>query len=209
MNLNDRFRGYLPVVVDLETGGFDNQLNPLLEVACTLLKWVDDEIGIQSHHAWPVEPFANSIVDPASLRVTGIDLEDPNRGALDEKLVLQEFFNQIRRAMKENGCHRAIMVAHNAAFDLGFLNSACARIGMKRNPFHPFTTLDTAALAAVFYGHTVLSEACSRAGISFDNSRAHNAAYDSDRTAHLFCQMVNAWPLTPLNNGVTATDGAN
>ncbi len=195
MNLNERFRGYLPVVVDLETGGFDNAVNPLLELACTFLHWEEDTLSIASQTVWHVEPFAGAVVEPASLRITGIDLDDPNRPAQEERTALTEFFKQVRSAMKASACHRAIMVAHNASFDQGFLNAACRRNNLKRNPFHPFTTLDTASLAAVAYGHTVLSEACQRAGISFDPSKAHEAAYDVERTATLFCDMVNRWPL--------------
>ena len=146
----------------------------------------------------PSAPFTDATIDPASLRVTGIDLENPDRAALDEKVVLGEFFKLVRTAMKTAGCHRAIMVAHNAAFDQGFLNAACNRASIKRNPFHPFSTLDTASLAAVAYGHTVLSEACRRAGLGFDNLKAHNAAYDAERTAQLFCQMVNDWRYAPV-----------
>ncbi len=197
MELSDRFRGYLPVVVDLETGGFDSATNPLLELACTMLGWRDDTLHVHEHHAWSVAPFADAVIDPASLRVTGIDLEDPDRQALDEKEVLKDFFKRVRNAMKSAGCHRAIMVAHNAAFDHGFLHAACTRAGIKRNPFHPFSTLDTAALAAVAYGHTVLGEACRRAGLEFDNAKAHDAAYDAERTARLFCQMVNSWDYAP------------
>lgn len=204
MNLNERFRGYLPVVVDLETGGFDNAVNPLLELACTFLHWESDALHISSHSRWHVVPFEGCEVNPASLRITGIDLEDPHRGAQDEQTVIREFFKLVRAAMKTHGCHRAIMVAHNASFDQGFLHAACQRISLKRNPFHPFTSLDTASLAAVAYGHTVLSEACQRAGISFDQSLAHNAAYDAERTAQLFCHMVNRWPFDPLS-----ADGEN
>ena len=193
MNFSDRFRGYLPVVVDLETGGFDTIKNPILELACTFLQWQDETISIARHESWNVRPFADSYIDPASLKVTGIDLDDPARLAADEKVVLGEFFKLVRGEMKSSGCHRAIMVAHNAAFDQGFVNAACLRTGIKRNPFHPFSTLDTASLAAVAYGHNVLSEACRRAGLSFDNEKAHNAAYDAERTARLFCQMVNDW----------------
>ena len=95
--------------------------------------------------------------------------------------------------MKLQGCHRAILVAHNASFDQGFLNTACDRQKIKRNPFHPFTTLDTATLGALAYGHTVLREACRRANIDFSEARAHGAAYDADRTAELFCHIVNTW----------------
>ncbi len=193
MELNQRFRGYLPVVVDFETGGFDAVNNPLLEVACVMLDWEEDQLVIDQHHAWSVDPFKGSNIDPASLKVTGIDVDDPMRGAQDEKLVLGDFFKLIRTAMKRHRCQRAILVAHNASFDQGFLNAACARAELKRNPFHPFTTLDTATLAALAYGHTVLSEACRRANLEFDASKAHNAAYDADRTAELFCNIVNTW----------------
>jgi ribonuclease T len=197
MKLSERFRGYLPVVVDIETGGFNSSTNPLLELACGLLGWQDDAISVAELVSWDIAPFPDAIIDPASLRVTGIDVDDPQRQAQDEKLVLGEFFKLVRKAMKDNGCHRAIMVAHNASFDHGFLNAACERTGIKRSPFHPFSTLDTASLAAVAYGHTVLSEACRRAGLTFDTSQAHSAAYDTERTAQLFCQMVNGWDYAP------------
>ena len=199
MKFSDRFRGYLPVVVDLETGGFDSNVNPILELACTFLRWQDDEIGICEHHCWNVTPFPNSEIDPASLRVTGIDLDDPDRQDFDEKVVLGEFFKLVRSKMKADGCHRAIMVAHNASFDQGFINRSCVRTGIKRSPFHPFSSLDTASLAAVAYGHTVLSESCRRAGLAFDASKAHSAAYDAERTAQLFCHMVNGWGQTPVS----------
>lgn len=198
MKLSDRFRGYLPVVVDLETGGFDHSINPLLELACTMLQWHDGILSPSAHHTWCITPFAEGFVDPASLKVTGIDLTDPTRNSVDEKVALADFFKTVRSAMKIEGCHRAIMVAHNASFDQGFLHAACSRVGIKRNPFHPFSTLDTASIAAVAYGHTVLSLACRRAGLSFDPLKAHNAAYDAERTAALFCKAVNAWDYNPI-----------
>jgi ribonuclease T len=133
------------------------------------------------------------MLEPAALKVTGIDPADPKRQALSEAEALKQMFAGVRRALKREGCHRAIMVAHNAAFDQQFLHRAIARTQAKRSPFHPFTFIDTASLAAVAYGHTVLSEACSRADIAFDASRAHSALYDAQRTAELFCAVVNAW----------------
>ncbi len=195
MNFNERFRGYLPVVVDLETGGFDVARNPLLEVACGLLKWEDDRLDVEAVHGWHVAPYPGSYIDPASLKVTGIDPDDPQRGALPEREALMDFFRLVRAAMKSHGCQRAILVAHNAAFDQSFLQAACARQNINRNPFHPFSTMDTASLAAVAFGHTVLREACRRAGIAFDSNRAHSATYDVQATAALFCKMVNGWPV--------------
>ena len=193
MEFKERFRGYLPVVVDLETGGFDATSNPLLELACTFLDWNQNTLTLGESHCWQVQPFPGAVTDPASLKVTGIDPDDPGRGAEDEKVVLAAFFQVVRTAMKSAGCHRAIMVAHNAAFDQGFLREARTRSGIKRDPFHPFSAFDTVPLAALAYGHTVLSESCARAGIEFDNSKAHSAAYDAQRTAELFCLIVNKW----------------
>ncbi len=194
MEIAERFRGYLPVVVDLETGGFNSTTNPLLELACAFVTLREDKVITRSHHAWTIAPFDGSEVDPASLKVTGIDLNDPNRRGLDEVEAVTDFFKLVRQQMKQHSCSRAIMVAHNAAFDHGFLSAVCERCNINRSPFHPFSTIDTASLAAVAYGHTVLSEACKRAGIEFNAEQAHSAAYDTACTAALFCQIVNDWP---------------
>ena len=148
-------------------------------------------LGEEWHQA--VEPYPGSSIEEAALKVTGIDPEDPDRGALPERIALKELFAGIRRAMKRERCQRAILVAHNAAFDQQFLNIAIERQQIKRSPFHPFSFIDTASLAAVAYGHTVLSEACARAHIAFEPSKAHNALYDAQRTAELFCSVVNRW----------------
>jgi ribonuclease T len=171
MEISDRFRGYLPVVVDLETGGFSKDDNPILEVACSFVTMRDDQLCLKDSASWSLEPYEGSTIEPASLKVTGIDLDDPNRNAIDERDALVEFFKTVRDEMKFAGCHRAIMVAHNASFDQGFLNTACDRLKIKRNPFHPFTALDTATLGALAFGHTVLSEACRRAGLDFSEAR--------------------------------------
>ena len=197
MEFKDRFRGYLPVVIDLETGGFNVDEHPLLELACTFLNWDDANrmLEVGQTHAWDVVPYPGSVVDPASLKVTGIDLSSERREAIEEKVVLNEFFKLVRTQMKQNGCHRSVMVAHNASFDASFLNRSVMRAGIKRNPFHPFTTIDTAALGAVAFGHTVLSEVCRRANVEFQHVEAHSAKYDAERTAQVFCRIVNNWPL--------------
>jgi ribonuclease T len=206
LELKDRFRGYLPVALDLETGGFEAVHNPLLEVACSFFGFEDQLLSVKTTHAWSVVPFEGSTVDPASLKFTGIDLQDRHPPAVDERAALSAFFKLVRAEMKVRGCHRAVMVAHNAAFDAGFLNAACVRQNVKRNPFHPFTTIDTAALGAVAYGHTVLRVICRRAGIDFENDQAHRAAYDVERTAQVFCRMVNGWPLNTASWSVEDSD---
>ena len=191
--IKERFRGFLPIVVDLETGGFNADEHAVLEIAAVTLKLDDDTLSIAEQFRWDVEPAPGTRVEEASLAVTGIDLGDPERSAINEDTAVRELFRMTRSALKQHDCQRAILTAHNAHFDLGFILTAAERNGIKRNPFHPFTVIDTASLAAVAFGHTVLSEACARAGIEFDGDRAHNAGYDALIAARLFCEVVNRW----------------
>jgi ribonuclease T len=193
VTMSERFRGFLPVVVDLETGGFDPDTNPILEMAAVQVRFENGRLELGSRWRRSVHPYPGGVLNPAALKITGIDPLDPGREAVAEAEALRELFREVRQALKREGCHRAVLVAHNAAFDQQFLNRALTRTQVKRNPFHPFTFIDTASLAAVTYGHTVLSEACARADISFDRDQAHSALYDAERTAELFCAVVNAW----------------
>ena len=192
--LADRFRGFLPVVIDVETGGFNAKTDALLEVAAALLTMDGRGIlQISDIISYQIEPFPNANIEAAALEFTGIDLDSGCRDAEPESSALTDLFQHIRQAVKANDCTRAVMVAHNAHFDLGFINAATDRCRIKRNPFHPFSCMDTATLAGLAYGHTVLAKACLLAGIEFNNRKAHSAAYDAQKTAELFCQIVNRW----------------
>lgn len=188
----DRFRGFLPIVVDVETGGFDAERDALLEIAAVVIG-MDPEGNLYPHPAVSthVEAFPGANIEPRSLEITGIDPDNPLRGAVDERSALDHIFQAVRAGIRENDCQRAILVGHNAAFDLGFLNAAVRRVGHKRNPFHPFSCFDTVTLAGLAYGQTVLSKAVQAAGYSFDAREAHSAVYDAERTALLFCRIVN------------------
>lgn len=204
-SMGKRFRGFLPVVVDVETGGFDPLRDALLEVAAVTTRMT------ASGHLEPAEtlschilPFKGANLDPKALEFNGIDPDHPFRDALPEREALRGLFNPIRKAVKSSACNRAILVGHNAAFDLGFINAAVSRCEIKRNPFHPFSTFDTVTLAGVAYGHTVLARAAELAGIPWDNKEAHSALYDAEKTAELFCLIVNGWqdrsPLQPWSS---------
>ena len=202
----DRFRGFLPVVVDVETGGFDCQRHALLEIAAVPIEL--DEAGfyvpgetVTTH----VEPFPGAEIDPRSLEITGIRLDSALRAAREERAALDHVFAPVRAAAKRHGCQRAILVGHNASFDLGFLNAAVARTAHKRNPFHPFSTFDTVTLAGMAYGQTVLSRAVQAAGLAWDGDQAHSAVYDTERTAALFCTILNRWRQYSLGDRLAAT----
>ncbi len=189
-----RFRGFLPVVVDVETGGFNSVTDALLEIAAVTLRMDDNGLltpdeTVSTH----VIPFEGANLEPKSLEVNGIDPWHPLRAARNEHDALSFVFQPVRKAVKEHGCTRAILVGHNAAFDLNFLNAAVERAGIRRNPFHPFSFFDTVTLSALAYGQTVLARAAHEAGLEWDPAEAHSAVYDTELTAQLFCTVINRW----------------
>lgn len=189
-----RFRGFLPVVVDVETAGFKAETDALLEIAAVIVEMDADgrvRPGATAHAH--VQPFPGANLDPRALAFNGIDPDHPFRQALPERDALKQVFAPVRQAVKEQGCTRAILVGHNAFFDLGFLNAAVERTKCKRNPFHPFSTFDTVSLAGLAYGQTVLARAAEAAGLPWDEGEAHSALYDAQQTAELFCAIVNRW----------------
>jgi ribonuclease T len=213
MPIARRFRGFLPVVIDVETAGFNAKRDALLEIAAVTLEI--DATGTMCRRetiACHVEPFPGANLDQESLEFTGIDPYHPFRMAKPEREALEHIFKPVRRAIKDSGCNRAILVGHNAAFDLSFLNAAVARTSIKRNPFHPFSTFDTVSFAALAYGQTVLARAVKAAGFDWDSEKAHSAVYDTERTADLFCAVINRWhecnPHQPENiTAIKATEG--
>lgn len=191
-----RFRGFLPVVVDVETAGFNPKNDALLEIAAVILQI--DEAGLwhrQGTYACHVVPFSGANLDKEALAFNGIDPYHPFRLAIPELEALQQIFNPVRQEIKKQHCSRAILVGHNSSFDLSFINAAVERNGIKQCPFHPFSTFDTVSLAALAYGQTVLARAVQAAGFEWDSNQAHSAIYDAEKTADLFCDIVNQWHL--------------
>lgn len=187
-----RFRGFLPVVVDVETGGFNAKTDALLEVAAVILGVDESGQLVRRETVFAhVEPFAGANIEAAALEVNGIRIDNPLRLAKPEREALDHVFRPIRRAVSENGCTRAVLVGHNAHFDLGFINAAVERNAYKRCPFHPFSVFDTATLAGAAIGQTVLARALQATGLEYDAASAHSAIYDAERTADLYCLLVN------------------
>jgi len=196
--MSGRFRGYLPVVVDVETGGFNEATDALLEIAAVLID-IDEQgqFYCRDTVSCHVTPFPGANLDPKSMEVNGIDVDHPFRLAVDEKQALPKIFKPVREAIKRHACNKAILVGHNAHFDLKFINTATARAGIKRNPFHPFSTFDTVTLAGLAYGQTVLARSVKSAGMEWDTNEAHSAVYDAEMTAMLFCKIVNEFGFSP------------
>lgn len=201
--LNERFRGYLPVVMDLEFSGLDERKHALLEIGVVLLDINDKgELCQVNSFQTHVVPFEGSLMDPKSLEINGIDPFHPLRAAREEADALAYIFKPIKEAVSAAGCTRAIMVGHNASLDLRFLNAAANRCKNKKNPFHPFSCFDTVSLCGLAYGQTVLARASVAAGLEWDTNEEHSALYDARMTAELFCRVVNRWER--LHDGLNA-----
>ncbi|MET1257247.1 ribonuclease T [Aliikangiella maris] len=192
--MSRRFRGFFPVVIDIETAGFNASTDALLEIAAVTLQF-DGQGNLKpaSRLHFHVHPFEGANIEQASLDFNGIDPTNPLRGAVSEKEALSQIFSQVRTEQKAAECQRSVLVGHNPGFDMGFLVAATNRVASKRNPFHPFTTFDTATLSGLALGQTVLAKACEAAKIDFDSQQAHSALYDTEKTAELFCFIVNRW----------------
>ena len=205
--LRDRFRHYFPVIIDVETAGFNAQTDALLEIAAVTVRM--DEAGMlhpdQEIH-YHIHPFEGANIEPAAIEFNGIKVDCALRGAIDETEAMKGLSKAISKLQKSANCQRSVVVAHNASFDMSFVNAALARTNVKRSPFHPFVSFDTTSLAALTLGQTVLVKACEAANIAFDQKQAHGALYDAQRTAELFCFMMNryqslgGWPLEPLES---------
>ena len=194
--MSTRFRGYYPIVVDVETGGLEPDKNAVLQIAAFSLSL--DEQGkafIDDQYLVDVAPDESTTIVAEALKINKIDLDKHALTAIAEHKAIRGLFQFARRAIKKHHCHRGILVGHNANFDLAFISAAAARHGIKRNPFHPFSVMDTVALAGLAYGQTVLKVAAQKAGLEFDDKKAHSAEYDARITAELFCKIHNGFKL--------------
>ncbi|QJC36009.1 ribonuclease T [Enterobacteriaceae endosymbiont of Donacia cincticornis] len=194
--LSSRFRGFYPVVIDIETSGFNFKYNAILEISLITLKmnngWLQKNKTLHFH----VLPFKGSRISPDALAFNGINIHTSLRGAITEIEVLKIIFKKITKDLKKNKCKKAVVVAHNASFDHSFLMESIKRNKMEiNNPFHSFVIFDTTSMCSLILGQTVLAKSCHKIGISFDSNRAHSALYDANRTAELFCKLVNNWKI--------------
>ncbi len=191
--LKNRFRKYLPVVVDIETGGFDPEKNAILEIAITLIEEENDKFYPGETFRYHINPFEGSIVEKESLDFTKIKLDHPLRNAVDELEALNDLFKIINRTKNKYECSRAILVGHNAHFDKSFLDASVIRNNIKKTPFHKFSVIDTVSLGVLATGQTVLARICEHLSVNYDNDKAHSAAYDTGVTAEVFCKIINSF----------------
>jgi ribonuclease T len=128
MPISDRFRGFLPVVLDVETSGFNPNNNAILEIAICIIRMDDfGRLFIGESIDANIEPFEGAVIDPRSLEFTGIDLDDPEREPMVEKEALRRVFatlgglafgqTVLSRAVQAAGLEWNEAEAHSAVYD--------------------------------------------------------------------------------------------
>jgi DNA polymerase-3 subunit epsilon len=119
-------------------------------------------------------------VHPEALRVHGIT---------DEFLTDKPVFSAIANDFLEFA-HDAMLVAHNASFDMGFLNSELRRLGF--NVIGDERVVDTLALARSRHpmGPNSLDALCNRYGIDNSRRNKHGALLDSELLAEVYMEMT-------------------
>lgn len=163
------------IIFDTETTGLDNQNDRVIEIGGVEL--VNKFPSGRSFHV-----FVNAQgrkVHPEALAVHGIT---------DEFLQDKPTFSQIVADMADlfDG---AMLVAHNASFDIGFINAEYARIGLP--PVDPARVIDTLALARRRHpmGPNSLDALCKRYGIDNAHRTKHGALLDAELLAEVYIEM--------------------
>ena len=164
------------IVFDTETTGLDSNEDRVIELGCVEL---DNRFptGRTLHH------FINAqgrSVHPEAQAVHGIsdaDLADkPVFGA-----ILEEFLEFIDGAK---------LVAHNANFDIGFINAEFDRLGVP--PVDPGLVVDTLAIARRKHpmGPNSLDALCRRYGIDNSHRTKHGALLDAELLAEVYIELI-------------------
>lgn len=163
------------IVFDTETTGLDNQLDRVIEIG-----------GVELDNKFPTgrtfHVYINAQgrpVHPDALAVHGIT---------DEFLKDKPAFPEIIEPMAAlfDG---AKLVAHNASFDIGFLDAENARLGLP--PIDPSRVVDTLALARRRHpmGPNSLDALCKRYGIDNSHRTKHGALLDAELLAEVYIEM--------------------
>jgi ribonuclease T len=106
MELKDRIRGYLPVVIDVETSGFNDKTDALLEICAILLSM--DENGSffpKTTLHYHVKPFDGANIESSAIKFNGIDIDNPFRLAVTEKRHFQKYLSILRLLSKKRAAH--------------------------------------------------------------------------------------------------------
>lgn len=160
------------VVFDVETTGLSNQYDKIIELA-----------AVKVHNGEIIDKFERFSNPHERLSETIINLthitDDMLTGAPEIEEVLKEFKEWVGDA---------IYVAHNASFDMGFIDTGYERLGFGPSTNGVIDTLELSRTINTEYGKHGLNFLAKKYGVEL--TQHHRAIYDTEATAYIFIKMV-------------------
>ena len=164
------------ILTDMETTGEHYEDgHRIIEIACVEIS--EGQITGKTYHQY-INPERE--LDPVAIEAHGIQPE-----FLDDKPVFGEISNELLEFIGD-----AVLVAHNASFDIGFLNSELKKIG--RVPIDENrTVIDTLVIANELFPEQPnnLDALCDRLNIDYDNRNSDGALLDAELMAEIYLEI--------------------
>ncbi|MDS3924135.1 PolC-type DNA polymerase III [Staphylococcus hominis] len=160
------------VVFDVETTGLSNQYDQIIELAAVKVK--DGEI---------IDKFERFSNPHEKLSETIINLTHITDDMLVDAPEIEEVLTEFKEWVGD-----AIFVAHNASFDMGFIDTGYERLGFGPSTNGVIDTLELSRTINTEYGKHGLNFLAKKYGVEL--TQHHRAIYDTEATAYIFIKMV-------------------
>lgn len=163
------------IIFDTETTGLSNKDDRIIEFG-----------GVELENKFPTGKFLHIYINPQGKKVHPDALEV--HGITDEFLLDKPSFKDIADEMLEF-VKGAKLVAHNANFDMGFLNAELGRLN--KQPIGNEHVIDTLAIARRKHpmGPNSLDALCRRYGIDNSKREKHGALLDAELLAEVYIEL--------------------
>jgi DNA polymerase-3 subunit epsilon len=164
------------IIFDTETTGLDSREDRIIELG-----------GVEMVNRFPTGRTFHFFINPQGRQIHA-DAQAVH-GISADQLADKPIFGAIVDEFVEL-IDGAKLVAHNANFDIGFINAEFARIG--RPPVAPELVIDTLALAKRKHpmGPNSLDALCRRYGIDNSHRTKHGALLDSELLAEVYIELI-------------------
>lgn len=160
------------VVFDVETTGLSAVYDTIIELAAVKVRGGELKETFE-RFANPHHPLSSTTTE-----LTGIT-DDMVKDAPEVAEVMRDFVEFIGDA---------VLVAHNASFDMGFFYEACKKANIKVNPYPVIDTLELARFLYPELRNHRLNTLAKKFDIEL--TQHHRAIYDTEATAHLLNQLL-------------------
>ena len=176
------------IVFDLETTGlYPNSGDSIIEIGAVKIS----DGNVIDRYDELINP--GTLLSDEIIKITGIN-NDMLKGKRNEKDAVSDFLKWVGNTP---------MVAHNAKFDISFLDSACEKYNLSSITNVVIDTLGLSRYLESSERYHNLAVLVKRYNIPWDEDKHHRADYDSEGTAQIFLKMLKK---LEMNNFKTLKD---